>query len=91
MGGRRKQTSENNLKGHGFMVAAKHMPDTCTDCPFWLTDLEMQEDGMCFLTGEVIPTPERTCDTKVMGKCPILPLNRLKKKKTGKEKKQWRT
>jgi hypothetical protein len=20
---------------HGFMVAAKHMPDTCTDCPFW--------------------------------------------------------
>lgn len=30
-------------------------------------------------------------DTKVMGKCPILPLNRLKKKKTGKEKKQWRT
>lgn len=52
---------------HGFMVAAKHMPDTCTDCPFWLTDLEMQEDGMCFLTGEVIPTPERTCDTKVMG------------------------
>jgi hypothetical protein len=76
---------------HGFMVAAKHMPDTCTDCPFWLTDLEMQEDGMCFLTGEVIPTPERTCDTKVMGNCPILPLNRLKKKKTGKEKKQWRT
>lgn len=67
------------------------MPDTCTDCPFWLTDLEMQEDGMCFLTGEVIPTPERTCDTKVMGNCPILPLNRLKKKKTGKEKKQWRT
>lgn len=52
---------------HGFVVAAEHMPDTCTNCPFWLTDLEMQEDGMCFLTGEVIPTPERTCDTKVMG------------------------
>lgn len=76
---------------HGFVVAAEHMPDTCTNCPFWLTDLEMQEDGMCFLTGEVIPTPERTCDTKVMGNCPILPLNRLKKKKTRKEKKQWRT
>ena len=71
---------------HGFVVAAEHMPDTCTNCPFWLTDLEMQEDGMCFLTGEVIPTPERTCDTKVMGNCPILPLNRLKKKKTRKEK-----
>ena len=39
---------------HGFVVAAEHMPDTCTNCPFWLTDLEMQEDGMCFLTGEVI-------------------------------------
>lgn len=39
---------------HGFVVAAEHMPDTCTNCPFWLTDLEMQEDGMCFLTGEEI-------------------------------------
>lgn len=66
------------FKEHGFMVAAEHMPDTCTKCPFWLTDLEMQEDGMCFLTGEVIPTPERTCDTKVMGNCPIVPLDRLK-------------
>lgn len=46
------------FKEHGFMVAAEHMPDTCTKCPFWLTDLEMQYDGMCFLTGEVIPTPE---------------------------------
>lgn len=59
---------------HGFVVAAEHIPDTCTNCPFWLTDLEIQEDGMCFLTGEVIPTPERTCDTKVMGNCPILQL-----------------
>ena len=67
------------FKEHGFMVAAEHMPDTCTKCPFWLTDLEMQYDGMCFLTGEVIPTPERTCDTKVMGNCPIVPLDRLKK------------
>lgn len=39
------------FKEHGFMVAAEHMPDTCTKCPFWLTDLEMQYDGMCFLTG----------------------------------------
>jgi hypothetical protein len=70
------------FKEHGFMVAAEHMPDTCTKCPFWLTDLEMQYDGMCFLTGEVIPTPERTCDTKVMGNCPIVPLDRLKKKNT---------
>lgn len=76
---------------HGFVVAAEHMPDTCTNCPFWLTDLEMQYDGMCFLTGEVIPTPERTCDTKVMGNCPIIPLDRLREKNTGKEKKQWRT
>lgn len=74
------------FKEHGFMVAAEHMPDTCTKCPFWLTDLEMQYDGMCFLTGEVIPTPERTCDTKVMGNCPIVPLDRLKKKNTRKEK-----
>ncbi len=29
--------------------------------------------------------------SKVMENCPILPLNRLKKKKTRKEKKQWRT
>ena len=35
------------FKEHGFMVAAEHMPDTCTKCPFWLTDLEMQYDGMC--------------------------------------------
>lgn len=74
------------FKEHGFMVAAEHMPDTCTSCPFWLTDLEMQEDGMCFLTGEMIPTPERTCDTKVMGNCPIVPLGRLKKKNARKEK-----
>lgn len=33
------------FKEHGFMVAAEHMPDTCTKCPFWLTDLEMQYDG----------------------------------------------
>lgn len=76
------------FKEHGFMVAAEHMPDTCTKCPFWLTDLEMQEDGMCFLTGEVIPTPERTCDTKVMGNCPIVPLDRLKEKIKGRRKKQ---
>lgn len=84
-----KQTIYKVLAGfkeHGFMVAAEHMPDTCTKCPFWLTDLEMQYDGMCFLTGEVIPTPERTCDTKVMGNCPIVPLDRLKKKNTRKEK-----
>ena len=43
------------FKEHGFVIAAEHMPDTCTNCPFWLTDLEMQYDGMCFLTGEVIP------------------------------------
>ncbi len=74
------------FKEHGFVIAAEHMPDTCTNCPFWLTDLEMQEDGMCFLTGEVIPTPKRTCDTKVMGNCPIVPLDRLRKKNTRKEK-----
>lgn len=54
-------------------------------------ETEMQYDGMCFLTGEVIPTPEKTCDTKVMGNCPIIPLDRLREKNTGKEKKQWRT
>lgn len=32
------------FKEHGFMVAAEHMPDTCTKCPFWLTDLEL---GFC--------------------------------------------
>ena len=62
------------FKEHGFVITAEHIPDTCTNCPFWLTDLEMQYDGMCFLTGEVIPTPERTCDTKVMGNCPIVSL-----------------
>lgn len=31
-------------------------------------------------------THERTCDTKVMGNCPIVPLDRLKKKNTRKEK-----
>ena len=30
------------FKEHGFVIAAEHMPDTCTNCPFWLTDLEMQ-------------------------------------------------
>lgn len=74
------------FKEHGFVIAAEHMPDTCTSCPFWLTDLEMQYDGMCFLTGEVILTPERTCDTKVMGNCPIIPLDRSREKNTGKEK-----
>lgn len=55
----------------------------CEGCYFYGT---IDVDGR-----KVIPTPERTCDTKVMGNCPILPLNRLKKKKTRKEKKQWRT
>lgn len=42
---------------------------------------------------ELMKKLQRLAERGVGGekKCPILPLNRLKKKKTGKEKKQWRT
>lgn len=81
-----------NFDELGFIVAAECVPDTCTICPFWLTDMGLLKDGVCFLTGHTIPLLNGEGDRKVMDDCPILQLkhlgklDELKEKITGKEK-----
>lgn len=63
-----------NFDELGFIVAAECVPDTCTICQFWLTDMGLLKDGVCFLTGHTIPLLNGEGDRKVMEDCPILQL-----------------
>lgn len=77
-----------NFEELGFVVAAECTPDTCTICPFWLTDMEKLEDGMCFLTGHKIPLLDGEGDEKVMDDCPILQLKQTNYKEIARIKKE---
>lgn len=59
-----------NYKELGFRVTAERMPESCTECPFWLLDMNTLETGVCYITGtEIILDGQQ--DEKRMNDCPI--------------------
>lgn len=58
-----------NYEAYGFMVSARKVPETCTECPFWTFSSETLE-GMCYITGHIIATDE-VQDEKRMDDCQI--------------------
>ena len=58
-----------NYKEHGFRIVAKALPESCTACPFWLTDMKTL-DAMCYITGRDVPSDPKWDEIR-MDNCPI--------------------
>lgn len=54
----------------GFRVTAERMPGSCTECSFWLLDMNTLETGVCYITGTEIIL-DGLQDEKRMDDCPI--------------------
>lgn len=59
-----------NYEHYGFKVTAEELLETCTACPFWLSDMKTLETGMCFLTGHEIAADGQQ-DEKRMDDCMV--------------------
>ena len=40
--------------GKIVLIEADLLPDACTNCPYWRTDMKTLEDGKCSITGYAI-------------------------------------
>lgn len=57
-----------------IVVSAKHLPESCTACPFWSIDMNTLESGACLLTGTEI-LADGPQDEKRMDDCAIIERN----------------